>query len=600
MLGPGVYFLSPFPMGPRGHRFRASRRVLGCLLGFLLTSGVRAALAQTSLAGAWTLVSDSDGASADTGTHITLTFSAGSVSFSAVGPGQNVADSGPWSVSGSRITLSLPGIGKSSNNQPYTIAGNSLTLPFKVFSGGGGTSSWIRVATPSQHSNSSVSGQGQGGGGNPGNSNNPRNPSQPGNSNNPGNTNKPGNSNNPNNGNNPNNPNPDNSDNPNNPNNPDNPDNPNKTNNAKNPPKPRPPQKHPAPLPPPNEMDKLAGVWQGWGASYEVRFRRQNIMSVAVKHSTLFTFVVDRYGNVKGTGVIVYDLDPNLCGLANLVKYTNMGINIMAQLPSFWNLSKTLGKAYSLVGETVATSTIEGASETGTEMAKEAAGELKEKTADFLIDQMKDVLKDKLKEAGAEMIKKMGEEDKTEEAQKEAAGCGSVQPGSLGQAAAQAGSSAIGGVPMVPGVTQVQYNYKGLEHGPEMRTYDFEGYVGYWDGETKIFLKQTGDVQGGPKNLTVVYQVNYKTDEGTFPAWSPFLENPGIVLNADSAHKAPDEVQKLAEKMGKSLPSANQGTAVYFQEHGTHRNHVAPWQEYEYEWSAQKINPSAASSATKQ
>jgi hypothetical protein len=90
----------------------------------------------------------------------------------------------------------------------------------------------------------------------------------------------------------------------------------------------------PAHAPPPQSSDtSLTGLWQGWGASYEVRFRQPNIMSVAVKHSTLFTFVVDHAGNIRGSGVIVYDLDPNLCGLANLVKYTNSGINIVAALP---------------------------------------------------------------------------------------------------------------------------------------------------------------------------------------------------------------------------------------------------------------------------
>ena len=147
---------------------------------------------------------------------------------------------------------------------------------------------------------------------------------------------------------------------------------------------------------------------------------------------------------------------------------------------------------------------------------------------------------------------------------------------------------------MISSVTQVLYHYKGFENGPELRTFDIDGHVGVHDGQTEMVLELHGDVQGGPKDLTVVYQVNYKTEKGKFPTWSPFLAGPGIVTVGPSAGQtASDEVRQLADKLGKSLPDANPGVSVYFEEHGTHCNHVKPWQEYEYMWRAQKIEPAA-------
>jgi hypothetical protein len=62
------------------------------------------------------------------------------------------------------------------------------------------------------------------------------------------------------------------------------------------------------------------------------------------------------------------------------------------------------------------------------------------------------------------MVEKMGEDDKKEEEEKKRAGCTSVGPGTLGEASAQVGASAIEsllegpnmpmGVPMIPGVTK--------------------------------------------------------------------------------------------------------------------------------------------------
>jgi hypothetical protein len=89
-------------------------------------------------------------------------------------------------------------------------------------------------------------------------------------------------------------------------------------------------------MPAPNQgtMNKLSGMWQGWGAIYEVRFRRKNMMPLAVRHATLFTMSVNDQGVINSGGVIVYDLGLNLYGVANLVKYANMGIDIISSPPT--------------------------------------------------------------------------------------------------------------------------------------------------------------------------------------------------------------------------------------------------------------------------
>jgi len=196
----------------------------------------------------------------------------------------------------------------------------------------------------------------------------------------------------------------------------------------------------------------------------------------------------------------------------------------------------------------------------------------------------------------------MGEDDKEEGEKKKRAGCTSVGPGTLGEASAQVGASAVKslpigpnmpmGVPMVPGVTQVQYNYKGLEHGPEQRSFLIEGNVGMWNGETRMTLKQSGEVFDGSKDLTVVYQVNYKTDKNKFPAWSPFTNKPGVIWmsNGPKTQEPPEQVQQLFQQMGAKLPTADGSVFAYMEDTGTHRNGVKPWEEYEYIWFVQKLD----------
>jgi len=114
-------------------------------LWIILFWGVAPGFAQISLpSGPYTFVSDSDGGTVGKGSFVTLTFtSSGAAVFNAVKPGENFIDNGRYHVGGGLITISLPKLEVSVTNQPYTLTGATLVLPFKVFSEGEGTSTWL-------------------------------------------------------------------------------------------------------------------------------------------------------------------------------------------------------------------------------------------------------------------------------------------------------------------------------------------------------------------------------------------------------------------------------------------------------------------------
>jgi hypothetical protein len=108
------------------------------------------ARAQT-LSGAFSHVADSDGTRPSKGKSVTLTFNPGGachvVATDASGAEKTVTGDGTYSARAGRITLSLPVLELSVANQPYTLQGDNLTLPFLLFNEGAGTSQWVRVAS---------------------------------------------------------------------------------------------------------------------------------------------------------------------------------------------------------------------------------------------------------------------------------------------------------------------------------------------------------------------------------------------------------------------------------------------------------------------
>jgi hypothetical protein len=112
-------------------------------------------------------------------------------------------------------------------------------------------------------------------------------------------------------------------------------------------------------------IDSFVGDWVGTGWGWEIRFKQSAgefgkqfargkldlpfanekiIMSLMVTHTTHFYLKIDKTGNVKGEGIITYDLIPNLCGLAALTKQVNEAINMMDKIPSIFKWAGELSK----------------------------------------------------------------------------------------------------------------------------------------------------------------------------------------------------------------------------------------------------------------
>lgn len=168
------------------------------------------------------------------------------------------------------------------------------------------------------------------------------------------------------------------------------------------------------------------------------------------------------------------------------------------------------------------------------------------------------------------------------------------------------GSPPVGLLLSIPGVTQVQYYYKGLKNGPEIRSFDLKGNLTFNGGKPELKLEMDGDVYDGDKNLTLEYMVNYKKENPTFPTWSPFLKDPGKVYESgkETVRERKTIIRKeefvdkaTGKKMTVEIPEEiTTEKEVYqdtpfatFEEAGSHRNNVKVWHEYEYFWNAHKL-----------
>jgi hypothetical protein len=68
------------------------------------------------------------------------------------------------------------------------------------------------------------------------------------------------------------------------------------------------------------EIKDLIGTWTGHGAGSEVRYRHKlGLLTLTVKHTTEFVFVVNKEGKIEGEGSIKYELTNNTTGLDDLV-----------------------------------------------------------------------------------------------------------------------------------------------------------------------------------------------------------------------------------------------------------------------------------------
>ncbi|MBT8380690.1 MAG: hypothetical protein KJN64_15890 [Ignavibacteria bacterium] len=449
--------------------------------------------------------------------------------------------------------------------------------------------------------------------------------------------------------------------------------------------------------------DAYVGDWVGTGWGWEIRFKQSAgefgkqfargkidlpfenekiIMSLMVTHTTHFYLKIDKSGNIKGEGIITYDLIPNLCGLAALTKQVNEAINMMDKIPSIFKWSGELSKKaiknfnrewadeyskYAGSLEELSSITEQSGSVSQEEIKsfvekwitgawysddirqlaasiisnRCSSGEhnfgndidcklivallnknVTESVSKMALDKLIDQVLSKLSEKYKEKMKGIAlDSQKGEELCKCGAGASVVAgnkfgpttleelvmqfgPDILDAAMFQAalGSAPFGLVLSIPGVTQVQYYYKGLKDGPENRKFKIKGKL----ISGKLYLEMNGDVYDGDKNLTVEYQVNYKKETPKFPCWTPFRKDGAAVKESGKEtiyeskefvtikeFKDPATGKKITIEVPERVTSKKEifqhTPFATFRETGNHRDGKSMWHDYEYVWNVHRI-----------
>ncbi|MBU0517208.1 MAG: hypothetical protein KJ621_20835, partial [Proteobacteria bacterium] len=115
----------------------------------VLASSPRATAAATppSLDGTYLFLRESSDYRPARGAEIVLKFiPPDRVTVTATRPGKrSVFETGRYSVHGNRITLKIPGLGRSCRGSPFQRQGEGLTLPILIIDDGSGTSTWRRL-----------------------------------------------------------------------------------------------------------------------------------------------------------------------------------------------------------------------------------------------------------------------------------------------------------------------------------------------------------------------------------------------------------------------------------------------------------------------
>jgi hypothetical protein len=332
-------------------------------------------------------------------------------------------------------------------------------------------------------------------------------------------------------------------------------------------------------------------------------------MSLLVEHATSFKINIDENGEVTGDGEIVYNVVPNLCGLAILTEQVNSAVNLMGEFAFFLDMSAKIGQAtvakfegMFLGMEGQLAKTMKNVAEQGLSLTYEYLGtKLPEKMKALDLEAQQGTALCNCA-AGQASIK----------------GGNAVGPATIKEMVSTFGvdvakalfmDMATGNLPVglilsIPGVTQIQYYYKGLQNGPETRKFNIKGKL--VNGE--LFLNMDGDVYEGSKLLTIEYMVNYKKETPTFPTWSPFLSKGAIMQPAGSTVTIYEQVIKTRSETYKDAATGETKTIeipytetkesreilpfpfASFREAGKQRNGVKVWHEYEYNWSVYKAS----------
>ena len=370
-----------------------------------------------------------------------------------------------------------------------------------------------------------------------------------------------------------------------------------------------------------------AGRWYGNASGWEVRFKHTSgdfvsqftgtdkgdlpfenekvIMSLTVLHGASFFIDVDEEGNITGKGKIYYDLLPNLCAVAALTEQVNSAINMLEKIGSLFVLSKKIAQAavedytYTFLG-------LKGdlaiAANIGNNIFGSKPNEYMYKVIEdnfkkfYMAHQQRETLCKCV--AGVNVQgdgTQVGPATAEEYINEFGLNVAKSMFGNFGSI-----SAPVGMMLAIPGVTQIQYHYKGMLDRPQQREFTIKGSI--IDGE--MFLEV--DEILGDNNLWIEYTVNYQTDKASFPVWSPFMSNPGMVKGGGIyKYQEVKDVEKEIEYVNPTTKKKEKITVTEqeitekeeimhkpfaeFNQSGTQRNNVSVWHEYEYNWAVFKF-----------
>jgi hypothetical protein len=108
-------------------------------------SGTAKPVSDTDISGTYVVVQDSDGTRPKPGATVTLVLDKGTLSVKAVSAGEELTDTGTYSIHDGRMTIEFREQGISATDQPYKFDGETLEIPVKMFSEGAGSSTWKRT-----------------------------------------------------------------------------------------------------------------------------------------------------------------------------------------------------------------------------------------------------------------------------------------------------------------------------------------------------------------------------------------------------------------------------------------------------------------------
>jgi len=287
-----------------------------CLFSFTITfAQSRYGCQNADLSGEYLLITDSDGTTPRDDATITLTLTGKTAVIHAIMPDVDVSSNGSYSACQNLVTMSFEDFDFTAENENFELIGNTLTLPFLVLGGAEeGSSTWKRISDVenSEDQANNESGSDSNNGGNSGDSGSNGDNGSSSNNNDSNNNNNGDSSNNSNNSSNEN----------------------DASSNT-------------------DEIEPYVGDYIGTGWGWEVRFKHTSgdfvsqftgadkdalpfegdkiIMTLMVQHAVKFKIHINEDGEVSGEGEIIYNLIPNLCGVAVLTEQVNSAINLMGE-----------------------------------------------------------------------------------------------------------------------------------------------------------------------------------------------------------------------------------------------------------------------------